>query len=471
METADHSLLHGLATIVGEGQVLVDPADTASYYEDWRGRYHGRALAVLRPGTREEVAAVVARCAAAQVAIVPQGGNTGLCGGATPQGTRPEVVLSLARLNRLREIDVANATLTVEAGMTLFAVQEAAAEAGLRFALSLAAEGSAQIGGNLSTNAGGTAVLRYGNARQQVLGLEVVLPDGRIWHGLRALRKDNTGYDLKHLFIGAEGTLGIITAAVLQLQPRPKASATAWVAVADAGAAVHLLMRLRDALGERLSAFELVARVCVELVLEHLPETRDPLPGFPWYVLVEVQDSLAAGGLPELLEAALGESVTAGDALDALIAQSQAQAASFWRLREAISEAQKREGFSIKHDVSLPVSRLPEFLDRAGEAVASAFPGVRVVAFGHLGDGNLHYNLAMPRRADNAALIDATPQANRLVHDLVAALSGSISAEHGLGQLKREEIRRYKSALELELMARIKRALDPQGIMNPGKVL
>ncbi len=471
MTATANALLTRLAAIVGKAQVLVDEVDTAPYCEDWRGRYHGRALAVLRPGSTEEVAQVVAACAAAGVAIVPQGGNTGLCGGATPRGDRPEVVLSLARLKRLRALDLPNATITVEAGMTLFAVQNAAAEAGLYFPLSLAAEGSAQIGGNLSTNAGGTAVLRYGNARQQVLGLEVVLADGRVWNGLRALRKDNTGYDLKQLFIGAEGTLGIITAAVLQLQARPSTSATAWVAVADAGMAVALLEHLRASLGESLCAFELVARVGLELVLRHLPQTRDPLPGFSWYLLIEAQESRSGGDLGARLENALTHAVEKRLAQEALLAQSQAQAADFWRLRESISEAQKREGFSIKHDVSLPISRIPEFLEDAGAALAAEFPGVRVVVFGHLGDGNLHYNLSMPQASDNAALLAATPRANRLVHDRVAALEGSISAEHGLGQLKREEIRRYKSPLELELMARIKAALDPRGLMNPGKVL
>ena len=471
MSAQKNALLPTLQAIVGEAQLLVGNTDTAPYCEDWRGRYRGQALAVVRPGNTPEVAKIVAACAEAKVAIVPQGGNTGLCGGATPLGDRPEVVLSLTRINRLRSIDAANATMTVEAGMTLHAAQTYAAEVGLYFPLSLAAEGSAQIGGNLSTNAGGTAVLRYGNARQQVLGLEVVLPDGRIWNGLRGLRKDNTGYDLKQLFIGAEGTLGVITAAVLQLQPQPQSSATAWVAVADAAAAVALLGRLRATLGERLSGFELMARAGLELVFAHIPQTRDPLPGFLWYVLVETQESRRGGDLEAWIEAALAEAVENGLIREALVAQSQAQAADFWRLRESISEAQKREGFSIKHDVSLPISRIPEFLERAGAALAADFPGVRVVTFGHLGDGNLHYNLSMPGASDNAAFLYTTPRANRLVHDLVADLGGSISAEHGLGQLKREEIRRYKSPLELELMARIKTALDPQGLMNPGKVL
>jgi len=471
MDLKAKAFLERLAEIVGTAQVLVNEADTAPFFEDWRGRYHGKALAVIRPGNTDEVGAVVALCAGANVAIVPQGGNTGLCGGATPRGDRPEVVLSLGRLNRVRAIDHANATITVEAGMTLRAVQDAASDAGLFFPLSLAAEGSAQIGGNLSTNAGGTAVLRYGNARRQVLGLEVVLADGRVWNGLRALRKDNTGYDLKHLFIGAEGSLGIITAAVLQLYPRPRSSATAWVAAPDPAGALRLFTRLRETLADRLTGFELVAEVCVGLVVKHLPRLRDPLPGHPWYVLVQADDCLQDSGLAQHLEEALGMAVAAGEALDAVLAQSETQAEDFWALRESISEAQKREGFSIKHDVSLPISSIPEFLARAGERLQKQYPGVRIVVFGHLGDGNLHYNLSMPEGAENAALLGATPSVNRSVHDLVAELGGSISAEHGLGQLKREEIKRYKSALELELMARIKAALDPQGLMNPGKVL
>lgn len=470
MNVCSKAFLDGIAEIVGAAHVLIDEA-TAPYCQDWRGRYQGRALAVARPSNTEEVAALVALCAREQVAVVPQGGNTGLCGGATPRGEQPELVICLARLDRVRSIDVANATLTVEAGATLHAVQEAATAAGLRFPLSLAAEGSAQIGGNLSTNAGGTAVLRYGNARQLALGLEVVLPDGRVWNGLRALRKDNTGYDLKHLFIGAEGTLGVITAAVLQLYPQPRASATAWAALPTTAAALQLLGRLRGALGDRLCGFELVARVCVELVTRHVPQRRDPLPGHPWYVLIQVEDSLADADLVAKMETALAEAADAGEIADALIAQSQAQAEAFWQLRESISEAQKREGFSIKHDVALPISRIPEFLALAGLALTQDYPGVRIVVFGHLGDGNLHYNLSMPAGTDNTDLLAATPAVNRVVHDLVARLGGSISAEHGLGQLKRDEIKRYKSALEMELMGRIKQALDPHGLMNPGKLL
>ncbi len=465
-----NDLVGALQAALGDAFVLTEAAATAPYLTDWRGRYRGAALCVVKPGSTAEVAAVVRLCAAAGVAIVPQGGNTGLCGGATPMGG--EVVVSLGRLTRIRAIDVHNDTITVEAGVPLQAVQQAAAEAERLFPLSLAAEGTATIGGNLSTNAGGVQVLRYGNARELCLGLEVVLPDGRVWDGLRGLRKDNTGYDLKQLFIGAEGTLGLITAAVLKLFPRPRSRATAWVAVRDPGAAVALLSRLRGRLGERVTAFELVGRRGLELVLRHIPGAMDPLPQpHGWQVLAEVSDAASDHGLDALLEEALAEAIESGEASDAALAKSEAQAAALWALRENISEAQKIEGFSIKHDVSLPVSRIPEFIRRADEALAAAFPGVRIVCFGHLGDGNLHYNPSMPEGRANADFLARTQDVNRIVHDVVHALGGSISAEHGLGQLKREEIRRYKGEVELELMRAIKAALDPRGLMNPGKVL
>jgi FAD/FMN-containing dehydrogenase len=418
------------------------------------------------------VAAVVAACAQAGVAVVPQGGNTGLCGGSVPVGGLRQIVLSLSRMNRIRELDAANNTLTVEAGCVLQAIQEAARDADRLFPLSLGAEGSCQIGGNLSTNAGGEAVLRYGNARDLVLGLEVVLPDGRVWDGLRGLRKDNTGYDLKQLFIGAEGTLGVVTAAVLKLFPRPTATATAFLGVADPATAVALLSVLRGAVGDRLTGFELMSRLCLELVLRHVPDTADPLrEAHPWYVLVELSDSGDSADLAERLMDALAPAMERGQVRDAVLAQSEAQGESLWRLRDSMAEAQKAEGISIKHDVSVPVSRMARFIDEASRALERAFPGVRIVAFGHIGDGNVHYNVSFADPAQNAALIEDSEPVNRVVYEVVAALSGSISAEHGLGQLKREEIRRYKTPLELELMRAIKRALDPQNLMNPGKVI
>ena len=461
-----------LRAIVGAANVLDGDTDMAPFLSDWRGRYHGRARAVVRPRDTAEVAAVVAACAQAGVAMVPQGGNTGLCGGATPLADGAAVVISLARLDRVRALDPDNDTLTVEAGCTLAAVQEAAQAAGRLFPLSLASEGSCLIGGNLSTNAGGVQVLRYGNTRDLVLGLEVVLPDGRVWDGLRALRKDNTGYDLKQLFIGAEGTLGIVTAAVLKLFPAIRTRATAWVAVADPRAAVRLLGLLRAACGDRVSAFEIVGRTALGLVLRHIPGARDPLAGAPaWTVLVELSDPAVDAPLEAQLEAVLGEAVAQGLASDAVVAASVAQARALWALREDISEAQRIEGVSIKHDVSVPVSRIPEFLERAGAALAARWPDIRVVAFGHIGDGNLHYNLSKAVADDNATFIARTAEVNGIVHDLVCELGGSISAEHGLGQLKREEVLRYKPALEMELMRRVKQAFDPAGLMNPGKAL
>ena len=417
----------------------------------------------MRPGNTTEVAAVVALCAREAVAIVPQGGNTGLVGGSVPTGACREIVLSLSRMNRIRALDPLNDTATVEAGCVLAAIQQAAADAGRLFALSLAAEGSCQIGGNLSTNAGGVNVLRYGPAREQVLGLEVVLPDGRVWDGLRGLRKDNTGYDLKQLFLGAEGTLGVITAAVLRLFPRPTASASAWIALDSPKAAVELLGLLRERLGDRICAFELLSRACLDAVLAHAPGTQDPLAAaHPWYVLAELADSGAPGLLRERAEAALADCAERGALRDVALAHSGEQSRALWRIRETIPEAQFT---NVKHDISVPVSKIPDFVEQTGRALESAFPLSRIFCFGHVGDGNLHYNVGpemlMPRRAE----------VSRIVYDMVAALGGSISAEHGLGQLKREEVRRHKAPLELELMRALKRTLDPKGLMNPGKLL
>jgi FAD/FMN-containing dehydrogenase len=450
------SLQQRLADIVGAANVLTAPEDTKPYFTDWRRQYSARAHAVVRPARTAEVSSVVELCAREGVAVVPQGGNTGLVGGSVPTGAVPEIVLALARMNRIRALDALNDTVTVEAGCVLAAVQRAADDAGRLFPLSLAAEGSCQIGGNLSTNAGGVNVLRYGNAREQVLGLEVVLPDGRVWDGLRGLRKDNTGYDLKQLFLGAEGTLGVITAAVLRLYPKPSASATAWIALASPRAAVELLAELRSRIGERISAFELVSRTCLEAVLRHVRDVRDPLAErHPWYVLAQFADSGTSEELEARLEPVLAER-------EAVLAQSGEQARSLWRIRESIPEAQFA---NVKHDISMPVSKIPQFVDSAGAALASRFPDLEVFCFGHVGDGNLHYNVGPQRLLANPELV------NRVVYDAVAGLGGSISAEHGLGQLKREAIRAHKSALELELMRKVKTALDPKGLMNPGKVL
>jgi len=464
--TREDALVAELAGIVGAEHVLTAAADLAPYLTDWRGRYWGAARCVVRPGIAAEVAAVVRTCAAADVPIVPQGGNTSLCGAATPDGEGRAVVVSLGRLNRIVAVDAQNNTISVEAGCTLAAVQEAARAAHRLFPLALASEGTCQIGGNLSTNAGGVQVLRYGNTRELTLGLEVVLPNGDIWNGLRGLRKDNTGYDLKHLFIGAEGTLGIITAAVLKLYPLPKTQTTCWLNVASPSVAVDLLNQAKTEFDAQLTAFELISETALGLVLRNIPATIRPTASSPWYVLAEFSDAA-----PEAVEHWLSAQLASGRVTDGALATSQAQAAKLWALRENISEAQKIEGVSIKHDISVPVSAIPAFLETADAALAKAYPGIRVVAFGHVGDGNLHYNLSKPDAQDNNAFIAAQPEVNRIVHDAVHALNGSISAEHGIGQLKRDEILRYKSPVEMALMRTLKQAVDPQGLMNPGKVV
>jgi len=461
-----------LTGIVGANGLLTRPVDMAPYLVDERERYRGAAPAVVRPSTVEEVARVVALCAAEKIPIVPQGGNTGLCGAATPDASGRELVLSLTRLNRVREVDPLNYTITVEAGVILADVQKAAAEADRLFPLSLGGEGTARIGGNLSTNAGGTGVLRYGNARDLALGLEVVLPDGRVWDGLSALRKDNTGYDLKHLFIGAEGTLGIITAAVLKLFPRPQALETALVAIDDPAASVELLARARAATGDRVTAFELILRLPFELVLAEISGTRDPFDDrHPCYVLFELSSGAARDDVRGLMESVLAEAMQDGLVRDAVIAESGAQAADFWKIRETIPEAQKLDGASIKHDISVPVSRIPAFMAEAALEAEAAVDGVRVCAFGHVGDGNLHYNMNQPVGADPAAFLEREGRLNAIVHDAASRHGGSISAEHGIGQLKREALLHYKPDVAIDLMRRIKQALDPHNLMNPGKVL
>ncbi|AOB29771.1 2-hydroxyacid dehydrogenase [Bordetella sp. H567] len=468
------TFLAELQALLGADQVLTG-GDTDSYTLDWRGRYRGRALAVVRPDSAESVAAVVRLCARHGVPVVPQGGNTGLCGGATPADDGKAVVLSLARLNRVRAIDTDNDTITVEAGCILQAVQQAAEQAGRLFPLSLAAEGSCTIGGNLATNAGGTQVLRYGNTRDLTLGLEVVTPDGEVWHGLRGLRKDNTGYDLRDVYIGSEGTLGIITAATLKLFPLPVARCTALLAVPDVEAGVRLLGRARQGFGAALTGFELMAGNCLQAVVRLFPQQRLPFSGesaqSPWFALLELSDSESEAHARERFETVLGEAIEAGLATDAAIAENITQSRALWHLRESIPLAEAELGKSIKHDVSLPISRIADFVRTTNALLQQNFPGVGHVIFGHLGDGNLHYNVTRAAGQEEAALLARQPHIYGVVHDSVHAHGGSISAEHGVGQLKIDELPRYKDPVELALMRRIKKALDPAGIMNPGKVV
>jgi FAD/FMN-containing dehydrogenase len=466
------SLLEELKAIVGARGFVESAAERAPYEVDWRDQYRGKSAVVLRPATTAEVAGIVKLLAGARVGVVPQGGNTSLCGGSVPDASGTQVVVNLSRMNQVRAVDTDNNTMTVEAGCVLANLQRVADDHERLFPLSLAAEGSCEIGGNLSTNAGGTGVLRYGNTRDLVLGLEVVLADGSVWNALRGLRKDNTGYDLKHLFIGAEGTLGIITAAVLKLFPKPRSRATALVAIDDPRAAVALLTRLRESCGERVSGFELMSRLCIDLVLRHIPGQTDPFrETHPWYVLVELSDSTEGGALTELVEQTLGAVAEAGGLRDAVVAASEAQRKALWQIRENIPESQKLDGVSVKHDVSVPVSRVPDMIGEASARLARRFPDVRILAFGHVGDGNVHYNCSNPDPQRAKEFFAQGPEVNRIVYDVVHALGGSISAEHGLGVLKRDEIKHYKDPLELELMRRIKGTLDPDGIMNPGKVL
>lgn len=466
------SVVGRLRDALGPSGVLDDPADMEPHLREWRGRHVGRALAVLRPASTAEVAAAVRICAETGTPVVPQGGNTGLVGGGVPDASGTQVVLSLARMDRIRDVDPLDDTLVAEAGCVLAAVQAAAEEAGRTFPLSLASEGTARIGGLISTNAGGTMTIRHGNMREQVLGLEVVLPDGRVWDGLRRLRKDTTGYDLKQWFIGAEGTLGVITAAALRLAPRPRQAETAFVAVPGPEAAVRLLKRMRGTAGETLLAFELIPRIGIDYGLAHVPGVADPLAErSPWYALVEVAAAAPVPGFRDLFEETLGAALEAGEATDAALAASEAQRRAFWHVRETITEARRIMGGGVNHDITVPTSRIPAFLERADAVVAALEPGARVCAFGHLGDGNLHYNLNPPEGADKAAFVARGPEIGRAVHDVVLEFGGSISAEHGIGAWKRAELERVKDPLSLEMMRALKRALDPRGIMNPGKVV
>jgi FAD/FMN-containing dehydrogenase len=456
-----------LKAAVGPKGFTEDPAEIAPHLEEWRSKYKGRASLMLRPATTAEVSAILAVCNESGTPVVPQAGNTGLVGAQIP--FENEVLLSLSRLNRIRALDVEDASMIAEAGVVLAAAQDAADDKGLMLPLSLAAEGSCTIGGTLSTNAGGVNVLRYGMAREQVLGLEAVLADGRVLDLLRTLRKDNTGYDLKQLFIGAEGTLGIVTAAALKLFPKPALRCTAFLAVPDVKAAVALLARLQAATGGLVNAFEILPRIGLELVLAHIPQTSDPFGApSPWYVLAEVSGVAA---LKDVFERALEGAFDDGLAGDAVIAASEAQRAALWKLRESMSEAQKTDGPSLKHDVSVPVAAVAAFVAKASAAVTAALPGGRPVPFGHLGDGNIHFNIQAAKGADMASFLARWDEIARVVHDVVRDFGGSFSAEHGIGVMKRADLKRYKSPVEIDLMRALKRTLDPKNILNPGKLV
>jgi D-lactate dehydrogenase (cytochrome) len=469
--------LSGLERILGpQGMLGGEAQDSAAavepYLTDHRSLYHGRALAIALPRAVDEVMALLAFCNDHHIGVVPQGGNTSYCGGATPDESGRQVVVSLSRLNRIRQVDPLNYSIVAEAGCVLADVQRAADEVQRLFPLSLGSEGTCQLGGNLSTNAGGVHVLHYGMMRDLVLGLEVALADGRLLSSLGTLRKDNTGYDIKSLFLGAEGTLGIITAASLKLFPGLRAFATAFAAVPDPRAAVALLARMRDASGDRVSSFELIPRIAVDLTTRHIPGVRDPLDApHPWYVLCELTSSRAADPLEELLERSLADAMEEKLVSDAALARNARDRAAFWRLRETIPEAQRKDGGSLKHDISVPVTSIPDFIERGSRWIADNVPDGRLVSYGHVGDGNLHFNLNQAPGADRTAFLARAEPVKRAIHDLVRDFGGSFSAEHGIGRLKVGELERYAPPVELDLMRAIKRALDPNAILNPGKVL
>lgn len=469
------TLAEQLANIVGAANVLTDAADLRPYVEDTRGRYSGTAQLAVRPGSTQEVADILALAQETRLPVIPQGGNTGLVAGGLPlkEGGGNEIIVSMSRMNRILDVDPQTNSMTVEAGAILQRIQEAADEADRLFPLSLGAQGSCQIGGNIGTNAGGTGVLAYGNTRDLVLGLEAVLPGGRVWNGLTSLRKDNTGYDLKHLMIGSEGTLGIVTKAVLKLFPKPKGREVAIAATDSPRTALDLFHQARSAAGTGLTAFELMAEIAMAFTLKHAKNTgRAPIEGsHPWYVLVEISSGLSAKAARETLEAVLADALQAGLILDATIAESGQQQAAFWALREEMSWAQRPEGASIKHDISVPVGRIPAFIAEADAAVETIVPGARIVNFGHMGDGNLHYNITQPIGWEAAEHFAKEPKINEAVYALVAKHGGSISAEHGIGQMKRERLAAVKDPVALDMMRAIKRTLDPAGIMNPGKVI
>lgn len=471
MATVRDSLMARLATIVGPQNVLTGEEATAPYERERRGLFTSTPLAVVRPQDTRAVAGVVAACAAANTAIIPQGGNTGLVGGSSAQ-TRDAVIISLENLNRIRDIDPANATVTAEAGCTLADVQATAASHDRLFPLSYAAESKCRIGGNLATNAGGMNVLRYGNARELTLGVEVVLADGRIWDGLRGLRKDNSGYDLRDLFIGSEGTLGIITAAVMRLFPQPRQTTTALIGLDHAEDALKLLQRLQTATGESITAFELMSRFSVETVIRHTEQCSDPFgTSYPWYVVMDASTTREADDLAMRVWAALGEAHRDELVREWHMGAEPAERETLWRLRNQIPAAQRHEGASIKHDIAVPVSRVPEFLARADALVQDYMPGIRPCPFGHVGDGNIHYNLSQPEAMEPDTFLGHWGPLSRRVHDLAVALGGSFAAEHGVGRLKPDELQRLKSPVESELMRTIKTALDPENRMNPGAVV
>lgn len=468
----ERTVLTPIRNIVGDKGMITDRAAMQSLMESWRDNWVGQVPLVVQPATTAEMAAVIAVCAATRTPVVPQGGNTGLTGGGQPHASNSEIVVSTTRMNRVRAIDLDNDTITVDAGCVLQTIQETSRAAGRLFPLSLGAQGSCQIGGNISTNAGGIQVLRYGNMRALVAGLEVVLPDGRVWDGLRGLCKDNAGYDMKQVFIGAEGTLGIITAATLRLFPLPEGQATAFLATPSPAMAVAWLRRAKAMLGDRITAMELIERRCLEIARLHDSSIPDPLgTAHPWYLLMELSDQNTDHDLAARLEALFEAGLKAGEVVDGLIAASGIQAAALWRIREAIPEGQKREGISFKHDISVPISAVATFLAEADGALQARFPGIRSFSFGHVGDGNIHYNPIQARGEAEATWAGRLPEVNRIVHDIVHRLRGSITAEHGIGRLRVGEIARYKPPFELEMMACIKRGFDPQNIMNPGKVI
>jgi len=469
----DHSPpLRELRGLVDDAGMLTDPERIAPMLRDHRALYRGHALAVLAPADTAAVSRVLAFCNERRIGVVPQGGNTSYCGGATPDASSSQVLLSLARLDRVRAIDAANHTMTAEAGCVLANLQSAAAEADRYLPLSLGSEGSCMLGGNLSTNAGGLNVIHYGMARELVLGLEVVLADGRVMDTLTGLRKDNTGYDIKSLFLGAEGTLGVITAACIKLYPSLKSRATAFVAVRDPEAAVSLLGELRATSGDCVTSFELIPRIGVELTTRHIPGVVDPLPApSPWYVLCELSSSRASERFDSLLETTLERALEKGWVVDAAVAQNERERETFWRLRESIPEAQRKDGHSLKHDISVPVSQVPRFIEVAGGWVERQIPQGLLVSYGHLGDGNLHFNINQRPGSQIAQLQAVEQKVKRAIHDFVKEFGGSFSAEHGIGQLKVFELERYANPAELDLMKRVKLAFDPNNIMNPGKVI